>query len=83
MKQQTALQELIEELERMSSLSSHALESNALDKAVQLAKEKLPKERQQIEDAYIAGDDNPIDTADYIRLSKADAANYFTENYEQ
>ena len=77
----TALGELIEDFESRSKFSSDLILSSVWERAVELLKEKLPKERQQIEDALLYGHAEATDTSPVIDLSFTER--YFTKKFEQ
>jgi hypothetical protein len=76
----TALTELVEEFEKeFNDPDWQGMETKIWREAIKMLKEKLPQERQQIEDAYDQGN---WDAASH----KPDVINgkiYFTHNYEQ
>jgi phosphatidylinositol kinase/protein kinase (PI-3 family) len=76
----TALTELTEDIEqRLVNIKNPTAEA-IWQRALGLIKEKLPQERQQIEDANIAGMEFIYF---YPNRHKEDAANYYTQTYEQ
>ena len=76
----TALTELIEDFESRLNFVSDSIAISVWERAVELLKEKLPQERQQIEDALLYGHAEATHTSPVIDLSFTDR--YFTEKFE-
>jgi hypothetical protein len=84
----TAMTELIEELTlvQRNVINGRYIILNKTLAGVELSnlfEKYLEKEKQQIVDAYKAGDDDDIHTATYTMLVNADAEDYYNQTYNQ
>lgn len=75
MKAQTAMQELIQELKDISSVGSNPFITTTLNLIIDLAEEKLEKEKQQIIDANNAG------WRTHRRKENQSAEDYYNETF--
>lgn len=84
MEKKTALQQAIEKLKLVGTL--HQLENNVtrsyanLDEIISILNEHLPTERQQLEDAWKAG--NAARGNRGMRVDNATASDYYTTTYK-
>lgn len=80
--QLTALQELIKEFEQLIIVSSNPIITVQISLTINSLNSKLEKERQQLVDAYKAGEVNIDFPALHGYGKKSNANKYYTENYE-
>jgi hypothetical protein len=74
----TAMQLLIEQLEEQKKTIPIEAYQKGLEYAIQAAKLKIEKEREQIEEAYVSGD---LDY-DKVAMPKTRAKEYYKDTYQ-
>ena len=77
---QTAMQELIKEMESLKNMKPYVNPQNALRDCISLAYLKLGMEKEQIEDAHIEGQ-RVFDNYQHTQWTTDQAEQYYNETY--